>query len=81
MTWHKLIKVNFIKCYKSNPIQTYYTYYTFDETGKEITVSGSKIDRADYYNNPGKYWRYEGIYHQCSADEPYSTDIDYYVCG
>lgn len=82
MTWHKLIKVNFIKCYKSNPIQTYYTYYTIDEaTGKEITVSGSKIDRTDYYNNPGKYWRYEGIYHQCSADEPYSTDIDYYVCG
>lgn len=79
-TWEKLKSVSLVKCFVSNPIQTYYTYYYY-ENGKETRISGAKIDRTDYFANPGKYWRYESIYIQCVEGEKFNTDQDYYVKG
>ena len=77
----KLIRVHYLPCFKAEQIQTYYTYYYIDEHGKEQKLSGSKVDKEDYYNNPTKYWRYEGIYRQCAANESYDPTQTYYIRG
>lgn len=77
----KLKQVYTIPCFKSEALQTYYTYYHLDENGKEVKISYSKIDKDEYYANPTKYWRYEGVYRQCTANETYNPQETYYIRG
>ena len=81
LNYMKMINTYAIPCFKSLPLQTYYIYYYLDDDGREQKVSGTKIDRDDYYNYPMKYWRYTGEYRQCVVGEEYDPDEDYYVKG
>ena len=81
LKWFKLHKAYSIPCYKSVPVQSYYVYYYLDENGKETRISGTNIDKDDYYAHPMKYWRYTGEYRQCTENETYIDGLDYYIKG
>lgn len=77
----KFIGFTYAKCYYAEAIQTYYTYYYYDEEGIVQSVPGKNVNKELYYADPSKYWRYEYEYHQCTTDEPFDESKTYYVKG